>query len=168
MKRASIFGLVAIVIASAWTILLAQSSPLASSKTFRDPAPPPVASAPAQGVAPATAPLTPLQQRFIDLATKKARLMTEEQLQQSVNQFDRDVEELNAWSKIVETERLLRDIVDKHPQTPAAEAARSALKAIDENRNRPGFSAGKQYQREKVESGLSPIGAESKPFDTGS
>ena len=70
MKRMSISGMVVLVIASAWTILLAQSSPVASSKPSLDPAPP-VASATAPGVAPATAPLTPLQQRFIDLATKR-------------------------------------------------------------------------------------------------
>jgi len=166
MKRVSISGMVVLVIASAWTILLAQSSPVASSKTFLDPARPPVASAAAPGVASATAPLTPLQQRFIDLATKKARLMTEEQLQQSVNQFDREVEELNAWSKIEESKRLLSDIVDKHPQTPAAEAARSALKVI-ENRSRPGFSTGRRHEMEKFDPNqLSPFGTESKPSDT--
>jgi len=166
MKRVSISGMVVLVIASAWTILLAQSSPVASSKTSLDPGPQPLASAPAHGVALAAAPLTPLQQRFIDLATKKARLMTGEQLQQSVNQFDREVEELIAWSKIEESKRFLSDIVDKHPQTPAAEAARSALKVI-ENRSNPGFSTGRQHQREKLDSDqLSPFGTESKPSDT--
>jgi hypothetical protein len=134
MKRAAVFGMVVVVVASAWTILLAQSSPVVSSRTASDPGPPATASAPAQLIGSPVAPLTPLQQRFIDLATKKSRLMTEEQLQQSVNQFDRDVEELNAWSKIEESEKLLRDIVDKHPQSRAAATARAAIQIIDQGR----------------------------------
>ena len=60
--------------------------------------------------------------------------MTEEQLQQALSNLDREVEELNAWSKVEESARLLREVVGKHPQTKAATAAKSALGIIDQNR----------------------------------
>lgn len=155
MKRAAVFAMVAIVIASAWTILLAQSDSLKQNKAAKesvalpapsDPVPVPLAprferaDAPAPQVPqavdrPREAALTPLQQRYIDLATKKARLMTEEQLQQAVNELDRDVDELNAWSKLEQSARTLREVIEKHPQTRAAGTARSAIRIIDQGRS---------------------------------
>ena len=73
--------------------------------------------------------------------------MTEEQLQQSVNQFDREVEELIAWSKIEESKRLLSDIVDKHPQTPAAEAAQVRAQG-DRRKSLPSRISNRQTVRE--------------------
>jgi len=167
MKPAAVFGMVVVVTASAWTYLAAQSTPTSVQKALNEPAPPVAGPSPLPlKFAPqSSAPLTPLQQRYIDLATQKARLMNEEQLQQAVNQFDHDVQELNAWSKVEETARQLRELIDKHPQTRAAEAARSALEAIEKARPRPGFSAGKHFEREKFQS--SPFGAEAKTFDNG-
>jgi TolA-binding protein len=133
MKRAAVFGMVVVVTASAWTYLAAQSSPTSAQKAFKEPV---TSSAPqSPSFAPqASTPLSPLQQRYIDLATKKARLMTEEQLQQSVNEFDRDVEELHAWSRVEESARVLREVIDKHPQSRAAATARSAIRIIDQGR----------------------------------
>jgi hypothetical protein len=127
MKRAAILGMFAAVVATAWTFLAAQSSP--GPRIGEHPAAPAVSAIRAP-----SGPLTPLQQRFVELSAKKAHLMTEEQLQQALNNLDREVEELNAWSKIEESARFLREVVEKHPQTKAAEAAKSALNAIDQNR----------------------------------
>jgi hypothetical protein len=147
MKRAAIFGMVIVVIATAWTYLAAQSSPTtpqkAADETFAPPptqgskfnrqSDPAVAQSAAhdRSVAP---PLTPLQQRYVDLATKKARLMTEEQLQQAVNEMDHQVDELNAWSKVEESARALREVIEKHPQSRAAATARSLIRIIDQGR----------------------------------
>jgi hypothetical protein len=60
--------------------------------------------------------------------------MTEEQLQQAVSEFDRDVDELNAWSKLEESARVLREVIDKHPQSRAAGTARSAVRIIEQGR----------------------------------
>lgn len=130
MKRVAFFGALVVVVASAWTILHAQTR----RSTARD------AFASAQAAPPTfdrdagRNGLTPLRHRFVELSTRKARLMTEEQLQQAVNELDRDVDGLNAWSKIEAGARLLREVVEKHPRTKAAEAAKSALKAIEERR----------------------------------
>jgi hypothetical protein len=180
MKRTAIFGMFAAVVATAWTLLSAQSGPsnklpinkLNGNSRLQEPAP---ASAPAPTVPVVvthpvpSGPLTPLQQRFVELSEQKARLMTEEQLQQALNHLDQEVQELNAWSKLEETARLLREVVEKHPQTKAAEAARSALNAIEQNRpeitplavprsqerhfDPP--SKGRHYEREKIPFGSS-------------
>lgn len=134
MRPAAIFGMVVAVVVSAWTFLAAQSVPERKREEpraapFASQAPPLVAAN-----AGSSGPLTPLQQRFLELSAKKAHLMTEEQLQQALNNLDREVEELNAWSKVEESARLLREVVGKHPQTKAATAAKSALGIIDQNR----------------------------------
>jgi TolA-binding protein len=147
MKRAAVFGMVVVVVASAWTYLAAQSSPSPPAKaTFDEPTAP---AAPKNSKSqrdalsvpqsrtfdqPGAQPLTPLQQRYVDLATKKARLMTEEQLQQAVNEMDHQVDELNAWSKVEEGARALREVIEKHPQSRAAATARSLIRIIDQGR----------------------------------
>jgi hypothetical protein len=158
MKRAAFVAMIVVVIASGWTFLAAQSSPVVPQKTFPDgiavPAGPSAAALPVAVAGPAVdrpSPLTPLQQRFVDLASKKARLMSEDQLQQAVNKLDQDVEELNAWSKVEESAKALREVVEKHPQSRAARAARAALQMIEENRSPFSLHPGKQYQREKFE-----------------
>ena len=140
MKRAAVFGMVVLVIASAWTYLAAQSTPTSA---------PPKAPAPLPGAAPQTfddarpqssarfdrdqsSPTTPLQQRYIELATKKSRLMTEEQLQQSVNDLDREVEELHAWARVEESAKILREVIEKHPQSRAAASARAAIRIMEQ------------------------------------
>jgi hypothetical protein len=168
MKRAAVFGIVVAVIATTWTLLVAQTSPVrVNSPMPAQAAPEPIRPVPIVdptaaplGQVPAQSPLTPLQQRFVELSTKKARLMTEEQLQQAVNALDRDVEGLNAWSKIEDSARQLREIVEKHPQTRAAKAAESALKIIEENRSNLSPSAGDKF--ETPSPNVSPFGADSE------
>jgi hypothetical protein len=86
--------------------------------------------------------------------------MTEDQLQQSVNELDRDVEGLNAWAKIEDSARLLREVVEKHPQTRAAEAAKAALKMIEQNQ--PSLSPTPDSKFERQSPNVSPFGPE--PF----
>jgi len=161
MKRAAVFGIVVAVIVTTWTFLVAQTTPSklkspivgARPETFAEP----------QTSGAASSPLTPLQQRFVELSTKKARLMTEEQLQQAVNELDRDVEGLNAWSKIEDSARLLREVVEKHPQTRAAEAAKAALKMIE--RNQPRLTPTPDPKFERLSPDNSPFGQ--PPADPG-
>jgi hypothetical protein len=142
MKRATFVAMAVAVIASGWTFLAAQPGPVVQQKTAPDAVAVPAGTgAAALSIAvPGSAvdrpsPLTPLQQRFVDLASKKARLMSEEQLQQAVKKLDQDVEELNAWSKVEESARTLREVIEKHPQSRAAEAAKAALQMIEQNRS---------------------------------
>jgi hypothetical protein len=76
-----------------------------------------------------------LQQRFIELSTKKAHSLNPEQLQKAVNDLSEEVEGLNAWSKVDEGTRALRDVAEKSPQTPAGRAAKAALRIIDQYRS---------------------------------
>ena len=158
MKRAVLVGVFAAVMATAWTFLAAQQGP---SPSFKAPIPgvpqtfgpehaePPVAVPPASantqqptvGFSRAVEPppassLSPLQQRFIELSAKKARSLNPEQLQKAINELDQEVIELNAWSKVEEGARILRDVAEKSPQTPAGRAAKAALQIIDQNHSR--------------------------------
>jgi hypothetical protein len=134
MKRAAFFGMVAAAIVLTGTFLAAQSAPGGKHEVLPG-APVPAQAPPVVAANPGSSGLlTPLQQRFMELSAKKAKLLTEEQLQQAVKNLDREVEGLNAWSKLEEAARLLREVEEKHPQTKAAEVANSALGIIDRNR----------------------------------
>ena len=77
-------------------------------------------------------PLTPLQQRFIDLSAKKAHLLNPEQLQQAVNDLSEEVEGLNAWSKLDEGASRSPRRCGKLRRPKPAEAAKVALRIIDQ------------------------------------
>jgi hypothetical protein len=159
VKRAAIVGVFAAVMATAWTFLAAQQGPSPSLKEPIPPSPPtfgtehpspnlspvappasadtprpalaePIVAAPA-----AASSLPPLQQRFIELSTKKANSLNAEQLQKAVNDLSEEVEALNAWSKVDDGARVLRDVAEKSPQTPAGRAAKAALRIIDQYRS---------------------------------
>jgi hypothetical protein len=166
MKRLAVFAMVVIVLGSARTYLAAQSAPASAPGVAKPPIPAVSPQAPIDVAHNATVPLTPLQQHYMDLAAQKVRLMTEEQLQKAVNEVDHEVQELNAWSKVEESVRQLREVIDKNPQTQAAEAARSALEAIERHRSGRGFTGDKRYEREK--SDVVPFGSDRVPFDRGS
>jgi hypothetical protein len=146
VKRAAIVGVFAVVMATTWTFLAAQSGTKEKPR-LEPPAGPTEAPGtrptfgsqpvPAEEVAadrrdePAA---SPLQQRFIELSAKKARALSPEQLQKAVNDLDQEVAALNAWSKVDESARLLRDVAEKSPQTTAGRAAKAALKTIEQYR----------------------------------
>jgi hypothetical protein len=164
MKRLAVFAMVVIVLGSAWTYLAAQSAPASAPGVGKPPIPAVSPRSPIDVAQKAPVPLTPLQQHYMDLTAQKLRLMTEEQLQKAVNEVDHEVQELNAWSKVEESVRQLREVIDKNPQTQAAGAARSALEAIERHRSGRGFTEGKRYEREKLNQ--SPFGSDQQPFDS--
>jgi hypothetical protein len=179
VKRAVLVGVFAAVMATAWTFLAAQQG---QSLDFKAPNPPPrptlgpeqpgppVAVPPASSKTPQPAvvdpgtvesppasPLSPLQQRFIELSAKKARSLNPEQLQKAINELDQEVIELNAWSKVEEGARILRDVAEKSPQTRAGRAAKAALQIIDQNHSRENMvprpddagAIGRHHEKEK-------------------
>jgi len=170
MKRAAFFGMVAAAIVLTGTFLAAQSAPGGKHEVLPG-APVPAQAPPVVAANPGSSGLlTPLQQRFMELSAKKAKLLTEEQLQQAVKNLDREVEGLNAWSKLEEAVRLLREVEEKHPQTKAAAVANSALGIIA--RNRPPVAPfpdpmGRRVGEKSPEPLESPLGkSQEAPFDS--
>ena len=82
----------------------------------------------------------PVRQRFIELSRKKAYALNEEQLKREVEAMEAEVRELEAWAKAQEAVRLLHDVIEKHPNTKAAETANAAIQLIEERRVTPRFT----------------------------
>jgi ribosomal protein L31E len=78
----------------------------------------------------------PIRQRFVELSKKKAYALNEEQLKREVEVLEREVKELEAWAKTDEAVRMLHEVVQKHPNTKAAEAASGAIRLIEQQRAR--------------------------------
>jgi hypothetical protein len=139
------------ILAVTQTVLLAQSpkseSPKASTAAAPDSAnTSPFAADPSAGAtfapegrtAAVNAPAidaSPMRQRFIELSKKKAYSLTEEQLKREVETMEGQVRELEAWAKAQEAVRLLHEVVEKHPNTKASEAASAAIQLIEQRRN---------------------------------
>jgi len=104
--------------------------------------PVPVVNAPALNA-------SPMQQRFLELSRKKALAMTEEQLKHEVERMEAEVRELEAWVKTQEAVRLLHEVVEKHPNTKAAETASAAMQLIEQRRNVMPFSPDRAFDRER-------------------
>jgi hypothetical protein len=79
----------------------------------------------------------PIRQRFIELSRKKAYALNEEQLKREVEAMEAEVRELEAWAKAQEAVRLLHEVIEKHPNTKAAETANAAIQLIDQRRVSP-------------------------------
>jgi hypothetical protein len=77
----------------------------------------------------------PIRQRFIELSKKKAYALNEEQLKREVEGMEKEVKELEAWAKADEAVRLLHEVILKHPNTKAAEAANAAIQVIEGQRS---------------------------------
>ncbi|HET6327428.1 MAG TPA: hypothetical protein VFG04_22290 [Planctomycetaceae bacterium] len=77
----------------------------------------------------------PIRQRFIELSRKKAYALNEEQLKREVEAMEAEVRELEAWAKAQEAVRLLHEVIEKHPNTKAAETANAAIQLIEQGRN---------------------------------
>jgi hypothetical protein len=82
----------------------------------------------------------PIRQRFLELSKKKAAALNEEDLKREVESMENEVRELEAWVKTQEAVRLLHEVVDKHPNTKAAETANAAIQLIEERRVVPHFT----------------------------
>jgi hypothetical protein len=83
------------------------------------------------GARPAAADASPIRERYLELARKKARALTEDRLRREVEAMEGDVRELEAWAKADEAVRLLREVAEKHPNTKAADAANAAIQVIE-------------------------------------
>jgi ribosomal protein L31E len=77
---------------------------------------------------------SPIRQRFLELSKKRARALTEEQLKHEIEMMEKEVNELEAWAKAEHAVRMLHEVVEKHPNTKAAEAANGAIRLIQEQR----------------------------------
>ncbi len=99
-------------------------------------APPAGAAAPrtSEAASPALDSL-PIRQRFIELSRKKAYALTEEQLKHEVETMEAEVRELEAWAKAQEAVKQLHEVMEKHPNTKAAETANAAIQLIEQGRN---------------------------------
>ncbi|HXY35517.1 MAG TPA: hypothetical protein VEI07_14895 [Planctomycetaceae bacterium] len=73
-----------------------------------------------------------LRNQFIELSKKKALLMKEPQLKREIEALEREIPELEAWAKAQEAVQILREVVEKHPNTRAAESANAAIRLIEE------------------------------------
>ncbi len=90
---------------------------------------------------------SPIRRRFLELSKKKALALTEEQLKHEVERMEGEVRELEAWAKAQEAVRLLQDVIEKHPNTKAAETANAAIQLIEQQRSVTPFSPEKLFER---------------------
>jgi len=81
----------------------------------------------------------PVRQRFLELSRKKAQALNEEELKREVESMETEVRELEAWAKVQQAVRQLHEVVDKHPNTRAADTANKAIQLIEERRSSPRF-----------------------------
>jgi uncharacterized protein YqgV (UPF0045/DUF77 family) len=89
----------------------------------------------------------PIRQRFLELSKKKAAALNEEELKREVESMETEVRELEAWAKVQQAVRQLHEVVDKHPNTKAAETANAAIQLIEERRVSPRFMrGGRQFE----------------------
>jgi hypothetical protein len=79
-----------------------------------------------------------LRNRYIELCKKKSLLMKAAQLKREIEALERETQELEAWAKADEAAVLLREVIEKHPNTKAARSANAAIQLI-EARGREGF-----------------------------
>jgi hypothetical protein len=84
----------------------------------------------------------PIRQRFLELSKKKAAALNEEELKREVESMETEVRELEAWVKVQQAVRQLHEVVNKHPNTKAAETANAAIQLIEERRVSPRFMRG--------------------------
>jgi hypothetical protein len=83
-----------------------------------------------------------LRSRYSELSKKKAQLMKEDQLKREIETLERQIPELEAWAKAEEAVQLLREVVEKHPNTEAAKSAQTAIELIQGH--------GEDFRREEI------------------
>jgi hypothetical protein len=105
--------------------------------------PPPVSrSAPAPALAFQLEAATPLSQRqqLLDRTKAKIELMSDEDVQQALEQTDAEIRLMQAKQKLDQTADLLRSIVEEYEGTPAAKIAFDML-AVHERGGEPRYAA---------------------------
>jgi hypothetical protein len=78
--------------------------------------------------------VTTLQNRFLELSKKKALKMTERELRHEIEAIEKKLAEVEAWAKVDEAVRLLHEVVETHPNTPASQTAGAAIQFIEKRR----------------------------------
>ena len=105
-------------------------------------------------------PTATLRQRFVDLATERAKRMSDDELGQAVEQITKQIadQDTAAESELNKAVEQLKSVAATFPGTPSAERANRALAAIDTIKVRPS---------KKVRSprDLEDADVESDPFD---
>ncbi len=71
--------------------------------------------------------LTELRQLFGSLAITKAELLSEKSLEIEVVQLQREIANLRSAQKLHDVQRLLRELIDEFPDSPAADRAKMML-----------------------------------------
>jgi hypothetical protein len=99
--------------------------------TFEAPAAKPAELTSSPPAAKTTVEAINLRNQYIELSKKKALLMKEPQLKREIGSLERDIPELEAWARAEEAVQILRDVIEKHPNTGAAESAKAAIQLIE-------------------------------------
>jgi uncharacterized protein YqgV (UPF0045/DUF77 family) len=112
----------------------------------------------------------PIRQRFLELSKKKAAALNEEELKREVESMETEVRELEAWVKVQQAVRQLHEVVEKHPNTKAAETANAAIQLIEERRVSPRFTReaprpDPNFRRAAPESDPGPVPIPGRVFD---
>ncbi len=147
MKRSVLLILVAAISISTGAWLWAQTptkappptgeviAPFGSdgSKPAAQPAAKPAELASSPPLANTTIEAVNLRNQFLELSKKKAQLLKEAELKREIQLLERQIPELEAWSKADEAARLLHEVIEKHPDTQAAKSAQQAIRVIESN-----------------------------------
>jgi hypothetical protein len=81
----------------------------------------------------------PLQQRFLNLSIKKARLMNQDELRKSIDEMERELDARSAAAQLEQAKKMLATIVERHAGTEAAKLAQAALDVMEVQRtSQPG------------------------------
>ena len=75
----------------------------------------------------------PLVERYVELSVLLANRMTEEELQAGIAEMTVDLDSRNADDKIQSVRDSLQEIIESHPGSPAAAAARNALHGLEQS-----------------------------------
>ncbi|HXY33674.1 MAG TPA: hypothetical protein VEI07_05560 [Planctomycetaceae bacterium] len=64
-------------------------------------------------------------------------------LKREIEKLERQLEMAEAWAKLDEAARLIHEVAEKYPNTPAANTANEAVRVIEQRRQmREGFREG--------------------------
>ena len=79
----------------------------------------------------------PLVERYVELSVLLANRMTDDELQTSIAEMTVDLDSRNADEKIKSVRDSLQEIIESHPNSPAAGAARNALQGLEQSVDAP-------------------------------
>ena len=68
--------------------------------------------------------------RYVELSSQLANRMTLEELETAITELTLELDQRDADDKIQSIQESLQDVIDSHPDSPAAETARRALEGF--------------------------------------